>query len=324
MTTTEIRARSVRSFSGEWRADWDDLVARSANGTFLHTREFLAYHGDRFRDRSLVVTGPKDRLAGVFPAAEDPDDPTMVVSHPGLTYGGLVHDGSLSGPAMLEALTQIAAEYRAQGYTRLRYKPVPSHYHARPAGDDLYALFRLGARRDGCDLAAVIDLAARGKVRADRQRGLRVAGRAGVTTEEGWQHAPAFWRILEDNLAGRHGAAPTHSLAQIGYLHDRFGEQITLVAAKAGGEVVAGCLFFAAGRVLHGQYTAASPAGRQAHATDLAIEHGIGLAADRGFRYISFGTSTHGRGAELNESQYDFKCSFGAGGAVHEHYRLTL
>ncbi len=324
MTATDIRARSIRPFTGEWLADWDELALRSANGTFLHTREFLGCHGDRYRDRSLLVTGPKDRLAGVFPAAEDPDDPTMVISHPGLPYGGLVHDGSLYGPAMLAALTEIAAEYRSLGFTRLRCRPVPHIYHRRPAGDEVYALYRLGARREGCDLAAVIDVADRGKVRADRRRGLRLAAAAGVRAEEGWHNAAAFWRILDDNLAARHGAAPAHTLAQLGYLHERFAAQITLVTAKADGDVLAGCLFFGAGRALHAQYTAASPAGRALHATEVAVERGIGLARDRGFRYLSFGTLTQERGARLNESQYDFKCSFGARGVVHEHYRLTL
>ena len=324
MTATEIRVRSIRPFTGEWRADWDELVARSANGTFLHTRAFLACHGDRFRDRSLMVTGPKGRLAAVFPAAEDPDDPTMVISHPGLPYGGLVHDGSLYGPAMLGVLAEIADGYRSLGYTRLRYKPVPHIYHRRPAGDEAYALYRLAARREGCDLAAVIDVADRGKVRADRRRGLRLAAAAGVRAAEGWRDAPAFWRVLEEHLAARHGAAPAHTLAQLEYLHERFASQVTLVTAKAGGEVLAGCLFFGAGRVLHAQYTAASPAGRAVHATGPAIEHGIALARDRGFRYVSFGTSTRERGARLEESQYDFKCSFGARGIAHEHYRLTL
>lgn len=324
MTAAEICTRSVRPFERDRSEDWDDLVARSVNGTFLHTRGFLAYHGDRFRDRSVLVTGPRGRLVGVFPAAEDPADPAVVTSHPGLTYGGLVHDGSLHGPAMIAAIGEIAAGYRALGYSRLRYKAAPYIYQSSPAGDDMYALFRLGASRDGCDLAAVIDLAARGKVRADRRRAGRRAQEAGVTVSRGWCNAAGFWQILAANLAGRHGATPTHSLAEIEYLHGRFPDEISLVTVAAAGRLLGGCLFFSAGRTLHGQYTAASGDGRALHATDLAIEEGVSIARERGHRYISFGTSTHDRGGRLNESQYDFKCSFGARGVPHEHYRLEL
>jgi Acetyltransferase (GNAT) domain len=324
MAQTEIRAGSIQPYEHARLADWDELVARSVNGTFLHSRRFLAYHADRFRDCSLLITDARRRVVGVFPAAADPADPRMVTSHPGLTYGGLVHDGSLSGGSMVRVLGEMAGYYRSVGFTRLRYKAVPYIYHSAPAADDVYGLFRLGARRDGCDLAAVIDLARRGEIRADRRRARRRAEDAGVRVERGWQNAVEFWQILEANLAGRHGAAPTHSLAQIQDLHERFPDEVLLVAAKSGAALLGGCVFLATSVVLQGQYLAASSQGRAVHATDPAIENGIQLARERGCRYVSFGTSTYDRGARLNESQYDFKSSFGARGVVHDHYELAL
>lgn len=324
MTETETRADFIQPYEHARLADWDELVAKSVNGTFLHSRRFLSYHGDRFRDRSLLVTDARGRVVGVFPAAQDPADPRVVTSHPGLTYGGLVHDGSLYGKSMVRVLGDIAGEYRSCGFTRLRYKAVPYVYQSAPAADDVYGLFQLGATRAGCDLAAVIDLARRGEIRADRRRARRRAEDAGVRVEHGWQNAVGFWQILEANLAGRHGAAPTHSRAEIQFLHERFPDEVVLVSAKAGAELLAGCLFFATKFVLQGQYLAATSRGRALHATDPAIEHGVQLARDRGCRYVSFGTSTYDRGARLNESQYDFKSSFGARGVTHEHYELAL
>jgi hypothetical protein len=324
MTKTNAGIGSIQFLEPARMAEWDELVGRSVNGTFLHTRRFLSYHGDRFRDVSLMVTGAQGRLAGVFPAALDPADPSVVTSHPGLSYGGLVHDGSLYGGPMVDALAELADTYRSLGFARLRYKAVPHIYQAAPAADDVYGLFRLGASRHGCDLAAVVDLACRGEIRADRRRAQRRAQDAGVQVEHGWQHAPGFWQILAANLAGRHGAAPTHSLAQICDLHERFPGRVVLVAATSGAELLGGCLFFATSHVLQGQYLAATERGRAVHATDPAIEYGIELARERGCRYVSFGTSTHDRGARLNESQYDFKISFGARGVVHDHYELEL
>jgi Acetyltransferase (GNAT) domain len=324
MTATEIGSRLVRAYEPANAGEWDELVARSVNGTFLHTRRFLGYHGGRFRDRSLLVTDGRGRLAGVFPAAEDPAGPAAVSSHPGLSYGGLVHDGSLAGASMISAFGEIAAHYRALGYRWLRYKAVPYIYQAAPTGDDLYALFRLGASRAGCDLAAVVDLDRRGPVRADRRRAGRRAAEAGVSVQAGWAQITGFWQLLEASLAGRHGAAPTHSLAEICDLHDRFPDRVILVTASAHGQLAAGCLFFFAGQVLSGQYLAATAAGRAAGASDPAIEHGLRLARDLGCRYVSFGTSTLQRGGWLNESQYDYKLSFGARGLTHDHYKLTL
>ena len=314
----------VRAYRPDDAAAWDDLVARSVNGTILHTRRFLAYHGDRFRDRSLVVTKSNGKLAGVLPAAEDPACQAVVTSHPGLTYGGLVHDGTLYGGPLIQALAEVAAEYRAQGFRRLRYRAVPSIYHSSPAADDQYALSRLGADRYRRDLAAVIKLAHRGRVWSGRRTWRKRAEAAGVRTEENWDDIAGYWRILEENLAARHDATPTHSLAEIEYLHEQFPANVVLITAKLGGTLVAGNLFFIEGPVLQARYTATTSEGRKVSATDLVIEHGIALARAGGCQFYSMGTSTLDGGRQLNGSQYAFKVSFGGGGVIHETCELDL
>jgi Acetyltransferase (GNAT) domain len=319
-----VAAELIRDYQSDQAGAWDDLVARSSNATMLHTRRYLSYHGDRFRDRSLLVTNARGWPIGAFPAAEDPADASVVASHPGLTYGGLVHDGSLHGASMMSVLCGIARHYRGLGFSRLRYKALPSIYQARPAADDVHALYRLGASRSSCDLAAVIDLSSRGRVAASRRQRRRRAEAAGVRIDEGWPDAPAYWQVLEGNLDRRHGANPTHSLAEIEYLHERFPKEIILVTAKIGDQLVGGNLFTAEGPVLQVRYTATTETGREVCATDLVVERGIALAGELGCRYFSFGTSTLQAGRELNAPQYDFKISFGAGGVTHDGYDLAL
>jgi hypothetical protein len=314
----------IRAYHPDDAATWDDLVARSVNGTILHTRRFLAYHGDRFRDRSLVLTKSNGKLAGVLPAAEDPADQSIVTSHPGLTYGGLVHDGTLYGEPLIQALAEAAREYQAQGFRRLRYRAVPSIYQSSPAADDQYALSRLGADQYRRDLAAVIKLAHRGRVWSGRKAWRKRAEVAGVRAEENWDDIAGYWRILEGNLAARHDATPTHSLAEIEYLHEQFPSEVFLLTAKLGDTLIAGNLFFIEGPVLQARYTATTDEGRKVSATDLVIEHGIGLAAARGCEYYSMGTSTLDEGRQLNGSQYAFKVSFGGGGVIHETCELDL
>jgi hypothetical protein len=319
-----IAAHAVRAYEPECASAWDDLVSRSCNGTFMHTRQFISYHGDRFRDRSLVIEDRRARFAGVFAAAEDPGDPGTLVSHPGLTYGGIVHDGSLRGAPMLGALEGIVAHYRELGYKRLRYKAVPAIYHSAPADDDLYALFRLSARHYRSDLSATIDLANRGSVEQRRVRSRRRAEAAGVHTEQGWDEIDAFWRVLELNLSRRHGVSPVHSLPEIRLLHERFPAEILLIIAKIGEVPVGGTVLFGADPVLHMQYTATTEEGRAACATDLVMEHAIALGQQRGCRYFDFGTCTIDAGWTLDSSLYEFKASFGASGIVYEHYELDL
>jgi len=127
---------TVRRYETRDVDEWDRLVAASWNGTFLHERRFLSYHGSRFRDLSLVIEDDRGRTVGVFPAAYDDVQADIMVSHPGLTFGGVVHDGRLRGPAMLEALQAIAWSYREEGFHHLRYKAVPYIYHRVPSSDD--------------------------------------------------------------------------------------------------------------------------------------------------------------------------------------------
>lgn len=317
-------ALAVRDFTAGEADDWDDLVRRSCNGTFLHTRRFLSYHRGRFADRSLLLCDRRGRLKGVLPAAVSPADPETIVSHPGLTYGALVHDGSVRGAAMVAALEEIAGHYRRLGYHRLRYKAVPAIYHSEPADDDLYALFRLGARRDRSDLSATIDLARRGRVSQRRIRSRKAADAAAVTTSDSWDDIEEFWGILEANLAQRHAASPVHSAEEIQFLHGLFPDDIVLITARAGPTLAGGTVLFAAGPVLHMQYTATTSEGRAACATDMVMERAIELARGGGYRYFDFGISTQSAGLILDENLYQFKVSFGAGGVTYDHYEVDL
>ena len=45
----------IRAFDDRDAEAWDALVAAAPGATFLHSRRFLSYHGNRFQDASLVI-----------------------------------------------------------------------------------------------------------------------------------------------------------------------------------------------------------------------------------------------------------------------------
>jgi hypothetical protein len=225
---------------------------------------------------------------------------------------------------MVGALDAIANHYRSLGYRRLRYKAVPSIFHASPAEDDLYALFRLGARRHQCDLAVAVDLANRGRVTRRRRHSQKRAERDGVHVQEDWGEIVGFWRLLERNLAIRHDASPVHSMAEIQLLHEKFPDAILLIIAKIGADLAGGALLFMSDRVSRAQYTATTRQGRVACATDPVMEHALDIATKRGCRYFDFGTCTLDEGRSLNQDLYHFKVSFGGGAVLYHHYELDL
>lgn len=321
-------ARPFRPDHADDAATWDALCAQSPHATFLHTRQFLRYHGDRFDDRSLVIVDDAGHWLGVIPAALDPHAPTTVVSHPGLSYGGLVHTGGLRGEPALTALQAACHTWADQGLHQLLYKPVPSLYHQAPAQDDLYALFRLQATRSRCSLSCTVDLHAPDALnwrRSERRRrSIRQAAKAGITYDCQLGHLPAYWAVLSDNLARKHGRQPVHSLAEISWLAERFGEHIACHVAMHANEVVAGIVTFTHGHVVHAQYIAASAQGHALSALDGLIDHLIALSREAGHRYFDFGICDEQQGQHLNEGLYRFKAEFGAGGTVQEFYTVPL
>lgn len=302
----------------------DAFVASAPMGTFLHTRRFLSYHGDRFHDLSVAIVDERDQLLGVMPAAIDPTDERRIVSHPGLTYGGLVHDGRLRGERMIEALELICRHHAEHGFAALRYKAVPHIYHRSPAGDDLYALFRLGARRYRCDLSSAVDLADRRPQSARRQRSFKKALKSGLEIKQGPELIPELWRVIEENLLRKHDATPTHSASEIAQLQSLFTNEIECVAASLNDTVEAGVILFVTSRVMHAQYIASSGIGYDACALDAVFEACIEQAKARGLRYFDFGISNEQEGRFLNEGLYQFKSEFGGGGVPHEFYELDL
>jgi hypothetical protein len=303
-------------------AVWEEFCAGAVNATFLHSRRFLSYHRTRFKDLSVLII-ESGKVVGIFPAAESPSDSKLVISHPGITYGGIVHRGWLSGMRMIEAITVLSAYYKKSGYKRLLYKPVPYIYTATNAQDDLYALFRLGAQRVRCDLSCTIDVANRQRISERRRRGLKKAQKV-VTLSSDPELLGDLWEVITQNLTLKHDAKPVHSLTELALLVDLFPEQITIRCALLDGRVEAGVILFNFQTVWRSQYIAASERAYKISALDAVFDAALTEAQEFGVQYFDFGTSNEEGGKVLNDGLYRYKSEFGGGGVAHEFYELGL
>lgn len=321
---------NARPYASADAGMWDELVADSPMGTFLHTRRFLGYHGKRFTDASLVMTDGHGHVVGLFPAALDPENDRSVISHPGSTFGGLIHGEGISAGETGEMLQCVIEHYRAMGIVEVVYRTIPAHLTSKPCFADHYALWRLGGRLYRRDLWNVIDLSSPGKVRMARlrQRRMRRAVAAGLSVElEASDDAyREFHTILTGNLGDRHHVSPVHTAAEMMVLRDLFPDQISLWIVKdAQARAVSGGWFFVHGsRAWHAQYISTTSAGRDLSANDRLIETVIDTARLAGVHYLSFGASTEQQGHVLNAGLFDYKASFGFGSVVQDFFRLDL
>lgn len=299
-------------------AEWDEFVDRAKNATFLFRRGFMDYHADRFTDHSLVVRR-NGRIAALLPASEHG---TSIISHGGLTYGGLLTDAKATGAEVLAILSEIARILAGEGYETLIYKPVPHIYHTLPAEEDLYALFRLNASLSERNISTTILLDNRIKFRDIRKSGIRKATKAGIEIVESSDFND-FWCILSENLMQRHGVAPVHSLHEIELLATRFPDNIRLHLATLDGATVAGTAIFLSGNVAHAQYISASPEGKELGALDLLFSHLINNVYSHQ-EYFDFGISNERHGTILNESLLYQKEGFGGRAICYDTYKIPL
>ena len=309
-------------YSEKFEAVWDNFILNSQNSTFLHTRKYLNYHKNKFQDASLIIY-ESDQIIGVFPAAIVRNIPFQVISHPGITYGGIIHKGGLTGEKMITAMEMIVTFYSGIGYKKLLYKAIPYIYMKRPSQDDIYGLFRLGASRVRCDLTSVIDLKSQRVLTDRRKRSLKKANKV-IDVQQDINLLNKFWDVLTINLKNTHNSNPVHSIDEISELVRKFPENIELWCGLYQLEVVAGVIVFKTYNVWHVQYIASSELGNANSALDAVFQKIISSAKDNEVRYFDFGTSNENEGKILNNGLYKFKTEFGGGGAVHEYYEILF
>jgi len=319
-----VKIREYREADAE---KWDAFLSSSAQGTFLHSRRFLAYHGNRFIDRSLLFEGEDGSLQAVFPAAECAEDSRKVVTHPGATYGGLVHLPRTSPAQIHTMLVQLRQFLGAIGYRSLLYKSVPPPVQQTCVQGDVHALWREGAALVRRDLWNSVTLGTSMHSSPGHPRDARRARASGLTAEllEGERAYAAFHSMLTEVLA-RHGAEPVHTPQEMLELRRRLGDQVQLWGCMAPDrELVAGVwLFRLHSACWHTQYQASGLRGRASCALDLLLETLAAQASEQGVRFLTLGASTSAQGRTLNSGLFAFKAGVGAGSVVHDFYELPL
>lgn len=309
----------IKKYNKDQRELWNQAVATSRNGTFLHHRNFMDYHSDRFEDYSLLAMDG-NKIVAMLPANRSGN---TVYSHQGLTYGSWLMQDKCDAVTMMQVMKACIEFLKADGIEELIYKPVPHIYHRYPAEEDLYAIFRYGAVLTECNLSTTIDLDA--PIRFDRgnKSAVNKAMRAGITINEGdnWE---AYWEVLNEVLNTRHSTSPVHTVEEITLLQSRFPDNIKLYTALLNGKVIAGVVIFYTGQVAHAQYIASSNMGREHKALALIFDNIITQAAQSGYRYFDFGISCENHGLYLNEGLVTQKARMGGRGITYNAYSIKL
>lgn len=302
----------------DYKQKWDSVLTNSRNGTFLFYRNYMDYHADRFKDCSFLIIR-NGNIEGIIPGNIEKD---CFYSHQGLTYGGLITSVKITTKDTLETFEQLNSELKKLGVTDVVYKPVPLIYNRIPAQEDIYALYRIGAEKIGCNISSTIFQNSKPSFTESRKSGIRKCQKENVRISE-TKEFEAFWTILENNLIDRFNTKPVHSYLEMGLLSSRFPENIKLFVVKHNEKIVAGSILYIMNLIVHVQYISASEDGKKIGALDYLFDFLINKEfSDK--PVFDFGQSTERMGQYLNENLIFQKEGFGGRGIAYEIYKYSI
>ena len=304
----------IRRYSTALSADWASVISRAKNAVFLFERNFIEYHENRFVEMSAIAY-VADKPVALMPGAFD-EASGEVVSHPGLTFGGVVLTRELRGEvaiAVIEAILGALGDWGAKSCT---IKLLPHAFANYPSAELDYVLWRRGFSLTRRDLSSILPLQDSIPFNTLKNRAVKKAIKAGLSVSE--VAIDDFHWLLACVLQEQHGVAPVHTKEELEELQMHFPGKIFTRAAMQSNTLLAGALVFNYDNVWHTQYLASSLEGRSLGALDLVISEIKNQALASGASYLSFGVSTESAGQVLNEGLLWQKESYGARSITHD------
>lgn len=308
----------VVKYETKHKSLWDEFISKSKNGIFLFYRDYMEYHSDRFTDFSIMFFDDS-KLTAVMPANIESD---MLLSHGGLTFGGVISDRKTKTPMMLKIFDSLTDHLKKQGIRKIVYKSIPYIYHDVPAEEDLYALFIHNARLFRRDVSSTICMQERIAFSKGRKWTVKKSKGSGLDVKRSHDFG-TFMAIEKATLQQKYGINPTHTTDEIQLLASRFPENVKLFAAHKDETMLAGVIVYESKSVAHTQYIATTDEGKKEYAVDLMLDLLINeYYAEK--KYFDFGISTEENGFHLNEGLIRFKEEFGARAVVHDFYEVDI
>lgn len=309
---------SVRKYASSDFDIWNDFVKNAKNSLFMHNRNFMEYHSDRFTDNSLMFYDDEELLALLPCNIKDNE----LFSHGGLTYGGFITNLKMKQYKMQECFTALKTYMVENNIKSLTYKTIPYCYDTLASQEDLYSLYVNGAKVLKVEPSTLIDMTIPVKLPKERKAQIARAKREGVKIELS-NDFESFIELENKILSELHNTKAVHSPAELHLLQSRFPEQIELYAAIYEGKLIAGTVIFVYNNVIHTQYMAADDKAREIGALDYVVSEVIEKYKQTK-RYLDFGISSENAGQYLNEGLIAQKESFGGRTMVYQTWKLDL
>ncbi len=280
----------------------------------------MDYHSDRFTDHSMMIY-KKNRLVAIIPANIAEKE---VLSHAGLTYGGIITKDYTNVTEMGAMLDATLNFLKSEGIESFHLKIMPSFLQEGYGSGLEYFLYRHNAELTGRDMNFVVDLRNGIQIHKSKLKKLNTIDPMSLVIQETNDLAPFWNEILIPVLHESHGVSPVHSLEEISLLKDRFPQNIRQFDIYHENRIVAGMTLFVTSNAVKSQYGAAYKEGKSLRALDYLYLKLFEKFIEEGYPYFDMGTSTVAKGTSYNVGLSKYKEEFGAKPVNLDHYKLSV
>jgi hypothetical protein len=280
---------------------WKSFLADSSNGTLFHDLNFLRYHPpERFRVHNLIFYYDK-KVVALLPASLVADrEGRLVLRSPyGASFGGFVIGRRLPLRYALALVECLRAYAERSGFAGIEIVLGPTAY-----SHPLHDLFGFALLAGGFCLAQrwlnpMVPLVtdpelALASVSSKRRSTVRCAVRDGVEVGEcPADRLPEFYEVLAENR-GRHGAVPTHTLAELQRIFQLIPDRVRLFLCMRHGELLGGTVVFELNsQAVYSIQPAHRDCFKQHQPPAVLLHHLLQHYGRRGFRYLDLGPTGH-------------------------------
>jgi hypothetical protein len=308
---------SIVRYNDLLKKEWDNFITIAKNGNFLFYRNYMDYHRDRFKDHSLIFS-KKNKIIALLPANENDN---QIISHQGLTFGGLIMHLHLRTIEVLEIFNLLRNYYANIGFSTLIYKAIPYIFYDSLAQEDLYALFKNNAKLIGRDISSVLNLNNKIGFSETKKQDISKINDRNIQLIENDDFSE-YWSLLNFVLS-KYNIKPVHTLSEMQYLKEMFPQNIKLYEARFNNNLLAGILVYDYSKVIHTQYMANSLEGRKIGALDY-VNYVLINEIYNNRNYFSWGKSTEDCGNYLNIGLIQQKEGMGGRGIILDTYCVNL
>ena len=308
----------IIKFNHNFREEWNSFIDSAKNGHFMFHRDYMEYHKYRFEDYSLMFYD-SNKLIAILPASKNKNE---IVSHGGLTFGGIVSSSKMSTNKMIDIFEELISYLKEKNVESLIYKAIPQIYHEMPACEDLYALFKNNAVLYRRDVSSTILMSNHKKYSKGRKSAIKQAVKNGLDVRQSFNFN-TFMEIEKSLLNKKFGVNPIHTGKEMTMLANFFSENIKLFMAFIKDKPLGGVIIYENKQTAHCQYISTTEEGKELGVVDITIDYLINRYYKH-LKYFDFGISTEKDGRYLNQNLIRNKESYGASATVYDFYKLEV